>query len=105
MPNQNVKSKKLSNEQLRFLVWLSKKTTNFEICQEQQMTDIIYNGLYNYIDDKGSRLKFDIRTLIRLLDEELVIGEFTTHFGIKWMRYTVTASGNAFIYSLNNSKI
>ena len=97
MPKSLTPAIKLSNEQLRFLAWLSKAKTNFEICRAVGLVEAKYNGLFSYVNDAGNRLKFDIRTLYRLLNEKLVTSKRIYHFGLVWEQFTVTELGKEFL--------
>lgn len=91
--NFNTISLKLSDEQLRLLLWLSLKPNFFEVTTEHRLNDVLYNGLHNYRDEHGNRYKFDIRTLHILERNELVDDEKLYYCGLEWTRYTISAKG------------
>jgi hypothetical protein len=85
----------LTKEQQRFLIWLSSRGTHFEICRELGYSYRKTNGLERYINEKGARLKFDTRTLQKLIHAGLVTSDLIYPFGIKHERYYVTEEGRA----------
>lgn len=95
---------KLSKEQLRLLLWLSKPSNFFEVTTDHHLNNVLYNGLHNYRDDKGNRYKFDIRTLHALERNEFVGCETVYYCGLAWMRYTITDAGQVYVSTLAISK-
>ncbi|MGJ8694529.1 MAG: hypothetical protein ACSHW0_18875 [Thalassotalea sp.] len=87
---------KLTPEQIRLLVWLSKPTSFIEITREHHLHEHLYNGLHNYRDSKGGRNKFDIRTLNALDTAGFVTCKTVYYCGLAWQRYTISDSGKLF---------
>ena len=88
---------KLSVEQTRLLIWLSRTSTHLEIFRK---IDYLYrtpNGLQSYVNQSGEPYKFDMRTLNKLVNENLVTSQFLYPFGIKHEHYFVTQAGKDFV--------
>ena len=92
---------KLSDEQLRLLLWLSLDANFFEVTTEHRLNDALYNGLHNYKDEQGNRYKFDIRTLHVLEINELVGWEKVYYCGLAWTRYTISDKGRLLTLQLS----
>jgi len=95
---------KLSMEQARFLTWLSLTTTHFEICREIGYSYRKINGLQNYIDEQDKPIRFNTRTLDRLIENELIASKFITPFGIKQQHYFLTENGRIYVSLLATTK-
>ncbi|WP_282166617.1 hypothetical protein [Shewanella japonica] len=92
---------KLTKEQNRFLIWLSLSSTYFEICREVGHSYRKTNGLERYVSKHGQRYKFDMRTLTKLVKEELVTSEIVFPYGIKYEHYFLTEQGADYVSKLN----
>jgi len=95
---------KLTNEQIRFLIWLSLSETHFEICREVGYSYRKVNGLKSYVNRQGEPYKFDMRTLNKLVNENLVTSEFVYPFGIKHQHYSLTEAGQVYVSMLAIAK-
>lgn len=91
---------KLSKKQERFLIWLSWANTRFEICRQSAHSYGKKSGLHTYVNNKGIPFKFDIRTLEKLIEEELVTSEYVYYFGIKYEYYYLTQAGQVYVHVL-----
>ena len=92
---------KLSKEQKRLLIWLSRPTSHLEICRQHGYSLNQVNGLKTYTDELGTPFKFDIRTLKKLVTESLVVGEFIYPFGLKHERFVLTRLGKELVEQLS----
>ena len=91
---------KLTNEQIRLLIWLSYRETHFEICREIGCSYRKVNGLHSYVNKDGVPYKFDMRTLVKLVNENLVTSEFIYPFGVKHEHYFLTEAGQVYVLML-----
>jgi hypothetical protein len=88
---------KLTNEQIRLLIWLSLSKTHFEVCRQVGYSYRQVNGLKSYVNKDGVPYKFDTRTLDKLVNENLVTSEFVYPIGIKYEHYFLTQAGQDFV--------
>lgn len=88
---------KLTKEQQRLLLWLFKPSSFVEVTTNHKLHNALYNGLHNYRDDKGSRYKFDIRTLRALEINDLVSSQVVYYCGLAWVRFTISDAGRNFV--------
>jgi hypothetical protein len=88
---------KLTKEQIRFLIWLSLTETHFELCRELGNKYRTPNGLGSYINKQGKPYKYDSRTLMKLVDENLVTSKIVYHYGIKHEHYFLTEAGQVYV--------
>ena len=95
---------KLTKEQIRLLIWLSYSETYFEICRQVGYSYRQVNGLQSYVNKDGVPYKFDMRTLNKLVNENLVISELVYPFGIKHEHYCLSQAGQAYVSMLAISK-
>jgi hypothetical protein len=95
---------KLTKEQVRFLIWLSRTETHFEICREIGYSYRKVNGLNTYVSGNGEPFKFDTRTLNKLVNENLVTSELVFPFGVKHEHYFLTEAGKVYVSMLAISK-
>jgi hypothetical protein len=95
---------KLTNEQKRFLIWLSLTATHFEICRELRRGYRNTFGLHTYVNKLGEPYKYDSRTLYKLVNENLITSEIIYHYGIKHEHYFLTEKGQVYVAMLAISK-
>jgi hypothetical protein len=95
---------KLTKEQIRLLIWLSWTDTHLEICREIGYSYRQVNGLDSYVNDDGKPYKFDMRTLDKLVNENLVTSEFIYPHGMEYQHYTLTQAGQVYVSMLAISK-
>lgn len=88
---------KLTKEQIRLLIWLSLSKTHFEVCRQIGYSYRKVNGLQSYANKDGVSYKFDMRTLYKLVNENLVTSKLVYPFGIKHEHYFLTQSGQYFV--------
>lgn len=94
----------LTIQQIRLLTWLSLADSSFEVCLQKGIASGQYNGLQTYFDDKGNYFKFDIRSLNKLLKEELVFSQTVDYFHTKWNSYVLTEKGQVFVSLMSATK-
>ncbi len=95
---------KLTKEQIRLLLWLSWTETHLEVCREIGYSYRKVNGLNSYVNDNGVPFKFDMRTLDKLVNENLVTSGLIYPFGVKHEHYFLTPSGQVYVSMLAISK-
>jgi hypothetical protein len=94
---------KLTKEQVRLLIWLSWTETHFEICREAGYSYRKVNGLNTYVNDNGEPFKFDIRTLNKLVNENLVTSKLVYPFCMKHEHYFLTEAGQVYLSMMARS--
>jgi hypothetical protein len=95
---------KLTKEQIRLLIWLSWTDTHLEVCRDISHSYRKVNGLNSYVNDNGEPFKFDMRTLNKLVNENLVTSELLYPFGVKHEHYFLTPAGQVYVSLLAISK-
>ncbi|PKH88645.1 hypothetical protein [Colwellia sp. Bg11-28] len=95
---------KLTKEQMRLLIWLSYSATYFEICRQVGYSYRQVNGLKSYVNKDGVPYKFDMRTLNKLVNENLVQSEIIYPYGVKHEHYFLTQAGQVYVSMLAISK-
>lgn len=92
---------KLTQEQIRLLLWLSLSSTHLEVCRQIGYAYRNVNGLNSYVNKQGESYKFDMRTLNKLVNENLLTSEFVYPFGVKHEHYFLTQDGQEYLSMLS----